>query len=124
MRRFEDPFVNSPCGLLALAFAELYPGKEYDAQLVPDIVDKEGSQVCGCTTIPKEPGERPLVEISGQLRIVDMLEISAHELAHVATGNQEDDHGPKFEEAFEAIHAKYEELAEQYLGNEKEQDHE
>ena len=106
MRRFKDPFLNSPCGLLALAFAELYPGKEYDAQLVPDIVDKEGSQVCGCTTIPKEPGERPLVEISGQLRIVDMLEIFAHELAHVATGNQEDDHGPKFEEAFEAIHAK------------------
>lgn len=122
--KFEDPFVNSPCGIIALAFAALYPGKKYDAQIVEDIVDEEGAQVCGCTTIPKDPAEAPLVEISGQLRVVDMPEIFAHELAHVATGSLADDHGPEFEEAFEAIHAKYEELADQYLGSGKEQNHE
>ena len=115
-KRFEDPFVNSPCGLVALAFAELYPGKEYDAQIVDDIVDEDGAQVCGCTTIPTDPAERPLVEISGQIRVVDLPEILAHELAHVATDFPEDDHGTEFEAAFEAIHAKYDELADKYLG--------
>ena len=127
MRKFEkleDPFVNSPCAIIARAFALLYPGKQYDAQLVTDIVDEEGAQVCGCTTIPEDPAEAPLVEISGQLRVADMPEIFAHELAHVATGTIADDHGPEFEEAFEAIHAKYEELADKYLGSGKEPEHE
>ena len=40
-----------------------------------------------------------------------MPEILAHELAHVVVGtNEENDHGDKWQEVFDAIHVKYEEL--------------
>ena len=100
---------------MALAFAELYPGKEYDAQIAPDIRDDAGVPVCGCTTFSTDPDERPLVEISGQLPLVHVPEILAHELAHVATG-QLTEHGPEWEAAFEAIQKKYDEIAVDIFG--------
>ena len=112
---FATPFINDPPAIVALAFAELYPGKEYDAQIVPDIRDDEGVPVCGCTTFGTDPNERPLVEISGQLPLVHVPEILAHELAHVATG-QLTEHGPEWEAAFEAIQKKYDEIAVELFG--------
>ena len=47
-----------------------------------------------------------------------MPEILAHELAHAIVGiTEEDDHGDKWQEVFEAIHVKYEELV--YLTEEE-----
>lgn len=112
---FATPFVNDPPAIVALAFAELYPGKEYDAQIAPDIRDDAGVPVCGCTTFSTDPDERPLVEISGQLPLVHVPEILAHELAHVATG-QLTEHGPEWEAAFEAIQKKYDEIAVDIFG--------
>ena len=107
---FATPFANDPPAIVAMAFAELYPDKEYDAQIVPDIMDENGVQVCGCTTFSSDPEELPLVEISGQLPLVHVPEILAHELAHIATG-QVDEHGPEWEDAFKAINEKYDEIA-------------
>lgn len=112
---FATPFANDPPSIVALAFAELYPDKEYDAQIVPDIRDDKGVPVCGCTTFSSDPNELPLVEISGQLPLVHVPEILAHELAHVATG-QLTDHGPEWEAAFEAINQKYDEIATELFG--------
>lgn len=112
---FATPFINDPPAIVALAFDELYPDKEYDAQIVPDIRDDDGVPVCGCTTFSTDPNERPLVEISGQLPLVHVPEILAHELAHVATG-QLTEHGPEWEAAFEAIQKKYDEIAVDIFG--------
>lgn len=107
---FASPFMNDPPAIVALAFAELYPDKEYDAQITPDIRDENGVAVCGCTTFSSDPNELPLVEVSGQLPLVHVPEIFAHELAHVATGEL-NEHGPEWEAAFEAIWKKYDEIA-------------
>ena len=112
---FATPFINDPPAIVALAFAELYPGKEYDAQITPDIRDENGVAVCGCTTFSSDPNERPLVEVSGQLPLVHVPEILAHELAHVATGEL-NEHGPEWEAAFEAIWKKYDEIAVELFG--------
>lgn len=112
---FATPFLNDPPAIVALAFAELYPDKEYDAQITPDIRDDAGVPVCGCTTFSSDPNERPLVEISGQLPLVHVPEILAHELAHVATGTV-GEHGPEWEAAFEAIQKKYDEIAVELFG--------
>lgn len=106
---FVTPFDNDPPSIVALAFAELYPDKEYDAQIVPDIRDDKGVPVCGCTTFSTDPNERPLVEISGQLPLVHVPEILAHELAHVATSTI-NEHGREWEAAFEAILKRYDEI--------------
>lgn len=107
---FATPFANDPPAIVAMAFAELYPDKEFEAQILPDIRDEDGVQVCGCTTFSTDPGELPLVEISGQLPLVHVPEILAHELAHVAVGEVEE-HGPEWEAAFAAINEKYDEIA-------------
>lgn len=107
---FASPFINDPAAIVAMAFAELYPDKKYNAQLVPSIVNEAGEQVCGCTTFSTDPDEPPLVEVSGQLPGVHFPEILAHELAHVAVGELME-HGQEWEDAFEAINDKYDEIA-------------
>lgn len=77
-------FINSPFAILDEAFRSLYPDKKYKACIEPSIKDDEGNRVFGFTQFSK--GETPVIAISAELNIMDATEIFAHELAHVAAG--------------------------------------
>ena len=90
------------------AFAEIYPGTEYEAILVDKITTEDGTEMVGCTTFPDD-GTLPLIEVAGHIQAEAVPEILAHELAHIVTVG--DEHGPEWKKAFEAIYSKYNELA-------------
>lgn len=79
-------FINSPFAILDEAFRSLYPDKKYKACIEPSIKDDEGNRVFGFTQFSK--GETPVIAISAELNIMDATEIFAHELAHVAAGEE------------------------------------
>ena len=59
--RLVSPFANDPFALVALAFKNLYPEREYAAYFVPEVEDGSGGAACGVTTFP-EDGSPPVVE--------------------------------------------------------------
>ena len=108
MELLKSPFLNDPSSLVAQAFAEIYPGTEYEAILVDKITTEDGTEMVGCTTFPDD-GTLPLIEVAGHIPAEAVPEILAHELAHIVTVG--DEHGPEWKKAFEAIYSKYNELA-------------
>lgn len=64
--RLVSPFVNDPFALVALAFKNLYPEREYAAYFAPEVEDGSGGAACGVTTFP-EDGSPPVVEVSGEI---------------------------------------------------------
>lgn len=111
-----SPFTNDPSAIVAKAFAELYPGVDYCAQLVPDLADENGNPAYGLTIFP-EDGSTPIVCISSKVPISAEPELLAHELAHVATGENAG-HGPEWKAAEEAIANKYDEILETMIPSE------
>lgn len=99
--RLVSPFANDPFALVALAFKNLYPEREYAAYFVPEVEDGSGGAACGVTTFP-EDGSPPVVEVSGEVPITAGVEIFAHELAHVATP-EDREHGEAWKAAFDRI---------------------
>lgn len=106
MELLKSPFLNDPSSLVAQAFAEIYPGTEYEAILVDKITTEDGTEMVGCTTFPDD-GTLPLIEVAGHIPAEAVPEILAHELAHIVTVG--DEHGPEWKKAFEAIYSKYNE---------------
>ena len=72
--RLVSPFANDPFALVALAFKNLYPEREYAAYFVPEVEDGSGGAACGVTTFP-EDGSPPVVEVSGEVPITAGVEI-------------------------------------------------
>ena len=99
-------FLNNPFDDVVKAFETLYPDKE-----CMFVFQEEIAEGYGCTLFPDD-GDIPVVEVSAKtLSYFDLLEITAHELAHVAVGETLEHHGKEWEKAFSAIHEKYAELA-------------
>ena len=111
-----SPFMNDPSAIVARSFAELYPGVDYCAQLVPNLADKNGNPAYGLTIFP-EDGSTPIVCISAEAPISAEPELLAHELAHVAAG-EDAGHGPEWKAAEEAIANKYDEILEAMIPSE------
>lgn len=44
MELLKSPFLNDPSSLVAQAFAEIYPGTEYEAILVDKITTEDGTE--------------------------------------------------------------------------------
>lgn len=102
------PFINDMFALVFEAFSNLYPDKRCKCQWVSDLgKNDQGEELLGLTTF-YDDGDID-VEISGKLTVVDAIEILAHELAHVAVG-QDKGHGPEWEEAFDLIYNEYNRL--------------
>lgn len=97
-------FVNDPFEILNKSFHNLHADKEYKACIEPVIQDDKGNKAYGFTQFNK--GEIPIIAISAELTIKDAIEIFAHELAHVASG-EDDGHGEKWEQEFEKIFQEY-----------------
>ena len=99
--RLVSPLVNDPFALVALAFKNLYPEREYAAYFAPEVEDGSGGAACGGTTFP-EDGSPP-------------VEIFAHELAHVATP-EDREHGEAWKTAFDRILEEYNRIAQDLFG--------
>ena len=100
-----SPFVNDMFSMVYYAFDRLYPGKPVRIWWNANIPNAEdGAQRVGLTSF-NEDGTID-VDIDALLPVADAVEILAHELAHVAAGEDEG-HGEKWEQAFDAIHAEF-----------------
>lgn len=110
----QTPFQTDSFALIWRAFRELYPDKECEVFWHPEI-EKEapGEEIYGLTDFGDDSSV--LVFVSSKLTVENAAEVLAHELAHVAVG-VEKEHGPEWEQAFEAIHEKYEEIILEEIG--------
>lgn len=93
--------VQNPIEELRLAALDAFPDLDCSVQFMaaPD----EGPY--GETFFPDD-GSRPSVKVAVGIPMEAVIEVMAHELAHVAAG-LDADHGDKWEAAFERIHAAY-----------------
>ena len=103
----DSVFVNDPFKTLMEAFDNLFPDFNYAALIVPEIKTVDGSKAYGETFWP-ESEDLAIISISAELKIMDAVEVLAHEFAHVATPNE--DHSQAWEEAFEKIHQEYDRI--------------
>ena len=109
----ESPFSNDPFAMVYQAFKNLYPDKDCVCVWQPEeIKDDDGHDFCGMTTFADD---EVIVDISVRLPVADAIETLAHELAHVAAGEQEA-HGEKWEAAFDAIHAEFDRIGNEMFG--------
>lgn len=97
----------NPFDVVIAAYESLYTKPCY-VEFVSGIRESEEA-AWGCTEFVE--GKNPKVCIDVETPISGAVEILAHELAHVAAGDKhEDDHGPQWQECFDAIHARYTEI--------------
>ena len=109
----KTPFENDMLSIVKQAFDNLYPGKTVEIWWNLAIPQPEKGRVCGITSFCETPSGAGivLIDIDPTLRVVDAVEVLAHELAHVAAGEQED-HGDKWAAAYDAIKAEYDRITE------------
>lgn len=106
-----SPFCNDMFAIVRQAFQNLYPGFAISVCWSLNIPQPEKGHVCGVTSFCTDDngGTVVLIDIDPTLRVVDAVEVFAHELAHVVAGEQED-HGDKWAAAYDAIHAEYDRI--------------
>lgn len=113
---------NDPFETLFGAIHNLYPDVECYIQVDPNIkapfrlFSKRMWGICGYTLFPDD-GSMPEIRVSAHIPYVRVVEITAHEVAHVVAG-AEAGHGPKWQQAFDAIKQEFDRLM---RGKEKEQ---
>lgn len=88
-----------PLALLIACFEKLWPGKVCEVNYAGDVGDK-----LGITSF--SDGEDPVVVISHAVPMGRAADILAHELAHVAAGEQAE-HGSEWAAAYDKLHAEY-----------------
>lgn len=103
-------FQNSPFEMLDKAFKNLYPDKSYIAFIDVDMKDESGEKVYGCTQF--NDNDIPVIFIDSSLSLQNAIEIFAHELAHVASGEKAG-HGKEWEKSFEDIFNEYNRIGEE-----------
>jgi predicted metal-dependent hydrolase len=108
MKVFEnDPFVN-----VKEAFERLYPDFNYKIFLTSEKIENEGEKKAYGATIWPDDEDIAVIFISTELKIMDAVEVLAHELAHVATPKE--DHSKAWKEAFEKIHIEHERICDEH----------
>ena len=112
-------FDNDPFAMVWLAYRNLYPGRPSPSVEWTHIDenDPDAADAYGYTVFCDDGEVR--VFISCDIPVVAAVEILAHELAHVAVGKDED-HGEKWEAAFEAINKEYYRIGEEWYGEDRE----
>lgn len=95
---------NTPFDDVIQAALNLYPDIECEIYFVQDLKERENAygatQFCDDGTI--------YIELDANTTVVHLIEILAHELAHVVVNrSEEDDHGEKWEKVFEEIFQEY-----------------
>ena len=104
-------FDNDPFAMVWQAYRNLYPGRPAPSVEWTHIdQDDEEFGDSYVYTIFAEDGEIAIF-VSCDIPVITAVEILAHELAHVAVGADED-HGEKWEAAFDAIFQEYNRIGE------------
>lgn len=101
----ESPFINDPLPVVYRAFTSLFPNKSCTIFYGVKEEDEHGEEGHGYTFFPDD-GSEPEVTVFAENDTNVQAEILAHELAHVAAG-QEHGHDQVWEDAFDAIHAEF-----------------
>lgn len=91
-----------PFGLVLEVFNELYP--QHECEVI--FGSRMPEATFGYTDFAQSP---PWIIVGFDIPMAGVVEVLAHELAHVVAG-LEADHGPEWEAAFNAIHNRYTEL--------------
>lgn len=110
MEQFKSPFGNDPFALVAQAFKNLYPDKEYIAYWEPQIYSEEPCEQKPYGLTDFGDDGTVAVFVDPKIAVTDAVEIFAHELAHVAVG-VDHDHDSEWEAAFDAIFIEYNRIA-------------
>ena len=95
--------LNDPIPTLLQVIEELYPGTEAQIQYDPTI--KPDEQECGYASYSDEL-QSFVISVSTEVPVYGVIEIIAHEAAHVIAGLEEE-HGEKWERIFGEIHEAY-----------------
>ena len=112
----KTPFENDMFSFVFKAFKKLYPHKKFECAWEPEpMKSKSGQDLLGLTTFYDDGSAT--VDISIDLKIMDAVEILKHELAHVAVGYEEN-HGPKWQKAFDKIQREANKIANKKIGEE------
>lgn len=93
--------VQNPIEELRLAALDVFPDLRCDVRFAS--MPENGP--FGETYFPDD-GSEPIVHVSVGIPMEAVIEVTAHELAHVAAGLAAG-HGPEWEDAFEKIHIAY-----------------
>ncbi len=110
----ESPFANDPLPVVYRAFKNLFPDKSCTIFYGVKDEDERGEEGHGYTFFPDD-GSAPEVTVFAENDTNVQAEILAHELAHVAAG-QEHGHDQTWEDAFEAIHKEFNRLSDEMYG--------
>ena len=111
----KSPIINDPFVMVAQAFENVYPDKKYMAWVYPEF-EKEFGEGYGVTNF-YEDDSTPDIYLNADAPYYVLIEIFAHELAHVAVGVGEE-HGEQWESAFDAIFQEFNRLLEQKYAEE------
>lgn len=104
-----SPFINDPFTVIWTAFKNLYPDKECTVCWGGNLCDEENNPVFGTTDFNETTGEVTVIVDAAKLKVIDAMEVFAHELAHVAVGVGYD-HDEVWENAFDRILAEHDRL--------------
>ena len=108
----DNPFRNDPFSMLWKAFKNLYPDK--DCQCWFDLhLEGEDSSAFGFTNFPDDGGI-PQVFIYADYPMNILVEIFAHELAHVAVG-KDHEHDSVWEQALTKLYDEYTRIGDELL---------
>ena len=110
--------INDPFSPLFEAFGCFYKDADkIEVYLVmPDEFDlygDDGEPVLGFTLFPDDGG-LPVIYVSAVLPFNNVVEVVAHEMAHVIAG-QDEEHNEEWEQAFADIHLLYGEIYEKRM---------
>jgi hypothetical protein len=97
-------YINDPINAVIDICDELYPDLEVDLQFVEGMHEKVGA--FGETFFPDEKEELPKISIDVSAPFSAVLELIAHEVAHVVSGPGHE-HDDVWESHFDAIHKAY-----------------
>ena len=98
-------FVNDPFRMLTKIFNKKWPQRKIVIQFDPRM-GKDEEAPFGETIFPNDESEEILINISTNISFEDMVEILAHELAHVATGI-EGGHTKDWEDNLDYLHDEF-----------------
>lgn len=100
----KHPIKNDPFLFVADAFERLHPNVKYDSYVMDWFKDEFGEGY-GVTVFPDD-GSDPVIYLNSETPYVHLVEIFAHELAHVAVG-KEKEHEADWEREFDRIFDEY-----------------
>lgn len=107
-----SPFENDMFALVAMAFRNLYPEKQYRVRWATEVKDPDDERPMGGMTFFPDDEEIPYIEIACNQYMLDAVSCLAHELAHVAVG-YDAGHNEEWESAYEAIRTEYDRIGDE-----------